>query len=258
MAKQRSVSEGSRSRASGSRNHNSRIARNPSSTFLSCCALILSILRRNRSFVTARIWSTTATAVRPSQVSGTKSGGLPAGELERGITTTVRRCWFTIFVVSTRQGRVLRISPPSVGSSLTHQTSPRRGNGPRFGGFLGDGVELFFNGANLRIVVCDSARLHQMPVARGEFFVERVSQILGTFSRGNPAHKLLGQIFRQCEGHLSSGHTPIVPYSYPRSPRPANSAVETAAPDVNLLFRSAGLLIRGLLTVISIRDGGAI
>ena len=184
---------------------------------LSCCAVILSILRRNRSFVTARIWSTTATAVRPSQVSGTKSGGLPAGELERGITTTVRRCWFTIFVVSTRQGRVLRISAPSAGSSLTHQTSPRRGSTPRFGGFFGECVELFFNGSNLRIVVCDSARLHQMPVARGEFLVERVSQILGTFARGNPAHKLLGQIFRQREGHLSGGHTPILPYKPPRS-----------------------------------------
>src|SRR5207302_9059639 len=93
-----------------------------------------------------------------------------------------------------------------------------------FGGFLGDGLELFFNGSHLRIVVCDSARLHQMPVARGEFFVERVSQILGTFARWNPAHKLLGQIFRQCEGHLSCGHTPILPYkpsALPqREPRP--------------------------------------
>ncbi len=185
---------------------------------------MLSILLRKRSFVTARIWSTTATPVRPSQVSATKSGGLPAGELERGITTTVRRCWFTIFVVSTRQGRVLRISAPSVGSSLIHQTSPRRGSGPRFGGFFGDGVELFFNGSNPRIVVCDSARLHQMPVARREFFVERVSQIFRTFSRGNPAHKLLGQIFRQGEGHFSCGHTPILPYkpsALPqREPRP--------------------------------------
>ena len=218
MAKPPSASDGSRSRTSGNRNHNSRIARSPSSTALSWCALMLSILRRNRSFVTARIWSTTATAARPSQVSDTKSGGLPAGELERGITTTVRRCWFTIFVVSTRQGRVLRISAPSVGSSLTHQTSPRRGSSPRFGGFFGDGVELFFNGSNLRIVVCDSARLHQMPVAGGEFFVERASQILGTFSCGNPAHKLLGQIFRQREGHLSGGHIPILPYNPPALP----------------------------------------
>jgi hypothetical protein len=163
------------SRTFGRCNHNSRIARSPSSTALNCCALIISILRRNRSFVTARIWSTTATAARPSQVIGTKSGGPLAGELESGITTTVRRWWFAIFVVSTRQGRVLRISAPSVGSSLTHQTSPRRGCAPRFGGFLGDGVELFFNGSNLRIVVCDSARFHQRLVPRRELFVERVS-----------------------------------------------------------------------------------
>jgi hypothetical protein len=189
------------------------MARIPSSTALSCCALRLSILWRKRSLVTARIWSTTATAARPSQVSGTRSGGLPAGELERGITTTVRRCWFTISVVSTRQGRVLRISAPSVGSSLTHQTSPRRGCTPRFSGFFGDGVELLFNGVNLRIVICDSARLHQMPVAHGEFFVERVCQILGTFPRRDPAHKSLGQIFRQCEGHLSGGHSAILPYN---------------------------------------------
>ena len=36
-------------------NYNSRMARSPSSTDLSCCALILSILRRNRSLATARI-----------------------------------------------------------------------------------------------------------------------------------------------------------------------------------------------------------
>src|SRR5260370_12991881 len=163
----------SRPRAFGTRSHSSSIARSPSSTAVSCCALTLSILRRNRSFVTARIWSTTATVSLPSQVNGTNSGGLPEGELDKGITTTLRRCWFTIFVVSTKQARVLRTSAPSVGSSLTHQTSPRRGKGPRLCGFLGDGVEFFFNGPHLRIVICDAARLHQMSVARGELLNKR-------------------------------------------------------------------------------------
>jgi hypothetical protein len=188
------------------------MARSPSSTALNCCGLTLSIFRRNRSFVTARIWSTTATVALPSQVSGTSSGGLATGELDRGTTTTVRRCWLTRFVVSTRQGRVLRISAPSVGSSLTHQMSPRRGSAPRLGAFLGEGVELFFNSSDLRIVVCDPASLHQMQVARGKLFDQRAGQVLGTFSSRNPAHKLLRQVFRQREGHLSCSHTAILPY----------------------------------------------
>ncbi len=63
-----------------------------------------------RSFATARIWSLTATTGCPSQ--------------EIGIA--VRRFSFRTFTEITTQGRVLRISEPSVGSSATHQLSPRR------------------------------------------------------------------------------------------------------------------------------------
>jgi hypothetical protein len=117
-----------------------------------------------------------------------------------------------MFVVSTRQGRVLRISAPSVGSSLTHQTSPRRGTGPRFAGFVGDCVELFFNSSDLRIVVRYLATLQQKQVARGKLLAECVGQILGTFSGRNSAHKLQGQVFWQREGHLAGRHSAILPY----------------------------------------------
>lgn len=160
----------------------------------------------------ARIWSRTATEGRPSQLTGIWIGGRPVGVLESGITTTVRRCSFTMLVVSTRHGRVLRISAPRVGSSLTHQISPRRGGVPRFGGFTCDRVELFFNFANLRVVVRGAARFHQELVAFGKLLAQRAGQILGTLSSGDSPHELRGQVFRQGKCHLSGGHTPILPY----------------------------------------------
>ena len=80
---------------------------------------------RRRSLATARIWSLTATAGCPSQEIGIRIGGLAFGELDGGITITVLRLSFSTLAEITTQGRVLRISEPSVGSSATHQTSPR-------------------------------------------------------------------------------------------------------------------------------------
>jgi hypothetical protein len=82
---------------------------------------------RSRSFATARIWSLTATAERPSHVTATNIGGLAFGELDRGTTITVRRHSFNTFTETTMQGRVFRISEPKAGSSETHQISPRSG-----------------------------------------------------------------------------------------------------------------------------------
>src|ERR1035438_2937818 len=71
---------------------------------------------RRRSFATARIWSLTATAGRPSQEIGIRIGGLAFGELDSGTTITVLRLSFSTLTEITTQGRVLRISEPSVGS----------------------------------------------------------------------------------------------------------------------------------------------
>jgi hypothetical protein len=176
---------------------------------------MFSIRSRNRSLVTARIWSMTATTERPWHVSGTKSGGLLVGELESGITAAVRRYWLAMSVVNTRQGRVLRISDPSAGSSLTHQISPRRGACPGLGGLIGDRVELFFNGSYLRIVVRRFARIDQNPVPRAQLLTERGCNISGTFPGRNPADKLQGKLVGEREGHLSSSHIPILPYTPP-------------------------------------------
>ena len=47
--------------------------------------------------------------------------------VESGTTTAVERRRLSAVALKTRQGRVLRISDPCVGSRLTHQTSPRCG-----------------------------------------------------------------------------------------------------------------------------------
>ena len=102
-----------------------------------------------RSLAIARIWSVTATTVRPAHCTGIKRGGLAAGDVDKGTTTTVRRRSFTTLVDKIRHGRVLAISEPNVGSCCTHQTSPRRGIGPRFGYVGGDSVELLFDGMSV-------------------------------------------------------------------------------------------------------------
>src|SRR5579859_124052 len=182
------------------------------STEFICCGPMLSMKSRNRSLVTARIWSITAAVGRPWHNSGTRRGGLLVAELESGATTTVLRCRFTMFVVNTRQGRVLRISAPSAGSSLTHQISPRFGTGPGLAGFLTDCVELFFNGSNLRITVRNPARLNQESVPRRQFLAKRGGEILGTLPSRNTADKLLRQVLGKRKRHLSCCHTPILPY----------------------------------------------
>ena len=59
-----------------------------------------------RAFATARIWSLTATAGRPSQLMGIRIGGLAFGELDSGTTITVLRFSFSAFTEITTQGRV--------------------------------------------------------------------------------------------------------------------------------------------------------
>jgi len=70
----------------------------------------------------------TATAACPWQVTGTVMGGCARAAVDSGTTITVCRKRFRVLVVSTRHGRVLRISAPCVGSRLTHQISPAVGS----------------------------------------------------------------------------------------------------------------------------------
>src|SRR5262245_64776525 len=95
----------------------------------------------------------TATARRPAQSTGTSTGGLACGELESGTTTTVRRRSLRILLVSTTQGRVLRISEPNVGSSRTHQISPRRGIIPRLPDIVGQQVKLLLKRCQIWILI---------------------------------------------------------------------------------------------------------
>src|SRR5271163_411132 len=56
-------------------------------------------------FSTARNWSQSATELAPSEGIATTIGGATLGELESGITPTVRRAAFMASSVSTRHGR---------------------------------------------------------------------------------------------------------------------------------------------------------
>lgn len=84
-----------------------------------------------------------------------RSGGLDCGELESGTTTTVRLRSLIKSLESTRHGRVLLISEPSVGLSRTHQTSPRRGVIPWLGDIGRNGIEFPLDQQNVRILVGD-------------------------------------------------------------------------------------------------------
>src|SRR5271170_3141813 len=68
---------------------------------------------------TARNWSQSATELAPSEGIATMIGGATLGELESGITPTVRRAAFIASSVRTRHGRRPRCWLPKVGSRST-------------------------------------------------------------------------------------------------------------------------------------------
>src|SRR4051812_14097027 len=86
------------------------------------------IRRWSLCFATARTWSVTATTSRPSHWTLISNGGPASGELDSGITTTVRRNRLKTLPERMTHGRVFAISEPNVGSSRTHHTSPRCGS----------------------------------------------------------------------------------------------------------------------------------
>src|SRR3989338_7803831 len=151
-------------------------------------------------------------------------GGAACREVESGMTTTVRRRWLTMLVVSTRQGRVFLISEPTVGSRRTHQTSPRmgprwrprsgprRGPGPRLRDFPREGVEFIFNGPYLGIVVGDFAGPDKLAVPFGQLLGKGLRQVARTLAGRNPPGEPGCQLLRQCERHLPRRHSAILPY----------------------------------------------
>src|SRR3989338_8983840 len=161
---------------------------------------------------------------RPAQSMGTRRGGLACREVESGMTTTVRRRWLTMLVVSTRQGRVFLSSEPTVGSRRTHQTSPsmgprwrprsgpRRGPGPRLRDFTREGVEFIFNGPHLGIVVGDFAGPDKLAVPFGQLLGKGLRQVARALAGRNPPCEPGCQFLRQCERHLPRRHSAILPY----------------------------------------------
>jgi hypothetical protein len=98
-------------------------------------------------------------------------GGAFWGELESGTTTTVRRNWLRILVVKTKHGRVFLISDPNVGSSCTHQTSPRlTSSRPWLGNFDGDGIEFPFYIPHLGVTICRITRMGEPVLALRQLF----------------------------------------------------------------------------------------
>src|SRR5450432_3566128 len=94
----------------------------PRSIMPNACRQIGSLL------LSARKWPVNKLETRNlGKQFGIGIGGLAFGELESGTTIAVLRLSFSTFTEITTQGRVLRISEPSVGSSATHQISPRSG-----------------------------------------------------------------------------------------------------------------------------------
>src|ERR1035437_1821932 len=132
----------------------SRIRRTPIATAARSAGEMSAMRSRRRSFATARIWSVTATTSRSAQLTGTSRGGVGCAEVESGTTTTVRRRSLTMLVERIRHGRVLLISGPTLGSSRTDQTSPRRGIVPGFCDIAGYGVEFSLDQENILILIC--------------------------------------------------------------------------------------------------------
>ena len=101
-----------------------------------------------------------------------------------------------MLLVRTRQGRVLPISEPSVGSRRTHQTSPRSGAfaepprlGPRLGDFVREGVELFFNGSDLGIAIGNFTGVDETALAFGELLSQGFRQIARPTASRNSLEK---------------------------------------------------------------------
>ncbi len=96
------------------------------------------------------------------------------------MTTTVRRRALTVSFDTMTHGLVFRISDPRVGSSWTHQTSPRRGSAtsrPRLDLGVRQRVEFVFDFAYLRIRIGRVARFDEATIPGGESFGKRFCDV---------------------------------------------------------------------------------
>ena len=153
---------------------------------------------RSRTLATARIWSLTATAGRPSQLIGIRIGGLAFGELDNGTTITVLRRSLSTFTETTTQGRVLRISEPRAGSSATHQTS------------IADSVKFFFDLGDIEIRVGGLAGSDQLMIAGFQLRLQCLADETRAITRWNPAKELYGQLLRNAKRHFPYRHKAII------------------------------------------------
>src|ERR1035437_5303892 len=187
----------------------SRIRRTPIATAARSAGEMSAMRSWRRSLAMARVWSVTATTSRPAQLTGTSRGGAGCGEVESGTTTTVRRRSLTMLVERIRHGRVLLVSEPDVGSSRTHQTSPRRGIVPLLRYIAGYGVEFPLDRENILILIWEVTRTSQLLVLHLQFCLERLCHITGPVPRGNALEQLRRQGLWKGKGHLSGRHNAI-------------------------------------------------
>src|SRR5271157_164087 len=185
--------------------------RNASSTEPRSPGEISPMWRVSRSLATARIWSTTATTRRPEQTTGTNNGGAACGALDRGTTTTVRRRSLSTLVPTTKQGLVFLISDPRVGSSRTHQTSPRRGVIPGLRRFALQPFKFLFNGPHLTAAIGHFRRASQHAVTFPQTSGEGFGDVSRAFAGRDTLDKLSRQGSGQTEGHFSCRHNSIIP-----------------------------------------------
>src|ERR1017187_4728530 len=193
----------------------SKTSRTPCSTASRCSGESVSWHRSSRSLETARIWSVTATTSRPPNRTGTRRGGLAWGEVDSGMMTTLLRRSLTISLERIKQGLVFAISDPNVGSSRTHQTSPRRGNVPRLPdpiSLVHHRVPILLDGEGIGGVIGGFASPDHSLLAFTEFGGDCLSDIAGPVPGGNPTQELRSQILRDGEGHLPVRHIAILPY----------------------------------------------
>ena len=109
-----------------------------------CTDIVAIPLLNVGSFVTARIWSLTATAACPSQRIGIRIGGLARSELARACLSNLRtQSW-------------IQLNPPDIGAP---------GSFPWFCHYVADSVKFSLNFGHIRILIRNLAGTDQRKVA---------------------------------------------------------------------------------------------
>ena len=130
------------------------------------------------SLVMARIWSVTATILRPEHPIGMRGAGSGVGEMDSRPATT--RHSLTMLVDRTGQGRIL----PSVGPSRIHQTSLHLGIGPGLSYVAGNGVECPLHGEHILTAICHVTRVGGCLVLQSQFSYTCLGDVTRSVSEG--------------------------------------------------------------------------